>query len=1301
MVSATLLHISTPTSSAKQQQQQLATRGNGAASTTTTNNQLQNDLLTANFYSINGGKTSARRIVQQPNFGVSNSTNLRAPFLATGEQLNRDEQQTNDRNSSPKKQELDNVESPKEEAAGNNEAIPSGQNEQNGTGSGNLAADIVRIENGGQMNDRQQTNEDSNLVQSSVAGNISDDLNSDQLGANGENSLTQQQMMINSLNSLVGNGAHDDFVSSTAPAFTPVSSGRQQQQQQQQQSTTNSQFVSNRDDSPAPPTPSTTPSGDQQQQQQNQFQDSSSSIATADSTTEVPTTFLVDSSSSQAANKLVMQPLNQQPIQFTTSTGTPISSQNSISMSLDEMIVNSRPRSSNQQQSLDSGTTLNIQRNEGMKIKQNLVPQSRIGELSNGDNSKLRRENLRNSQADNNFNGQQNTAKASRRVPYSGVTFSSPVTKGQRTKPKASNQVGGAFGNLPQQQQVGIANGVSGPQAADLMAGLQLKAAQPPRPLSGQLTNKLNDFRQVLKNPDDQVLSEDFAQKQQHQQQDQQNDMQLLQGFDEDQQQIQHQRQNNINPIINNKNFNSNVNLDSNTLEVMRNIINNPTLRNQQNSKDSSPDDMVMSLMSSADGKERRLVMIARDTLDSLQRFAAQNQQMGLQPQQSPLQQQQMQTSSRSKTSQRQNKKQNDKTSKQQQAARGSDSNANGANWWPNGAGQNIWAPNLSTGGQQQQNSMFTSTLSPSSQRNSMTQQQEAQQEVQLQTTTLAPLPFSGSAPTRPPPTTSITTQLPNFSSVTTTQSTFTQESSSPGSFENAKDSLQSDVSTSNNQNQAKSNGSDSFREVPVISSLVVAKESSGSDEQQAQQQVSRGSNGQISSIKQMLGNKSKSSDGKIVTAAGDKSNGVFKQQSGSVGNARNRVQSANAGKTGGKKRTNGSNSSPSQAGKQSASGGKQIDSSNKENSKGSNGLKSKSNGHSQGAKKGSSRKTTTNGQQQISANRANEQQQQTKRPFLNLSEDFSTTPATTTTTTTTTTTLSPTTSFQTNSQNSPDQSSTTDQQVQDQQIVSSPKQPTPTNTTTTRATPTSSSISQQQFTTTQESLADGNELGEQQQQQQVDDSGLTFGGDQQQQQRRVRPSNDAYFDRKIEDYGSRTHSGSFDSHSSGPQTDADRLDALRAAIPGEPQLDYPIYASPPKTSFDCMSQSCPGGYYADLETQCQAFHICQNDGRFDTFLCPNGTIFSQQHFVCVWWWQVDCQQSATFYKLNDGIYCNSMFPAASLPSSSPSGLVSSNDASGTSTLSNGSTGNLNKTGGGNNSNLLVDTQRNNGTNSK
>ena len=31
-------------------------------------------------------------------------------------------------------------------------------------------------------------------------------------------------------------------------------------------------------------------------------------------------------------------------------------------------------------------------------------------------------------------------------------------------------------------------------------------------------------------------------------------------------------------------------------------------------------------------------------------------------------------------------------------------------------------------------------------------------------------------------------------------------------------------------------------------------------------------------------------------------------------------------------------------------------------------------------------------------------------------------------------------------------------------------------------------------------------------------------------------------------------------------------------------------------------------------------------------FLCPNDTVFDQQHLVCTNWFDVDCQQSLTFF---------------------------------------------------------------------
>ncbi|KAK4326085.1 hypothetical protein Pmani_003340 [Petrolisthes manimaculis] len=83
---------------------------------------------------------------------------------------------------------------------------------------------------------------------------------------------------------------------------------------------------------------------------------------------------------------------------------------------------------------------------------------------------------------------------------------------------------------------------------------------------------------------------------------------------------------------------------------------------------------------------------------------------------------------------------------------------------------------------------------------------------------------------------------------------------------------------------------------------------------------------------------------------------------------------------------------------------------------------------------------------------------------------------------------------------------------------------------------------------------------------------------------------------------------------------------------------DYPILASVPFTAFSCAGQI--PGYYADTapEAGCQVFHICQADGRQDSFLCPNGTVFNQQYFVCDWWYNFDCTTATQFYGLNANI---------------------------------------------------------------
>merc|ERR1711881_9016 len=101
-----------------------------------------------------------------------------------------------------------------------------------------------------------------------------------------------------------------------------------------------------------------------------------------------------------------------------------------------------------------------------------------------------------------------------------------------------------------------------------------------------------------------------------------------------------------------------------------------------------------------------------------------------------------------------------------------------------------------------------------------------------------------------------------------------------------------------------------------------------------------------------------------------------------------------------------------------------------------------------------------------------------------------------------------------------------------------------------------------------------------------------------------------------------------------------DPISALSENIPGSPGEDYPIFSFPPETSFQCDGHI--EGYYADTEAECQAFHICGNLGdtslvKYD-FLCPNGTLFNQQYFICDWWFNVDCSLAETFYSLNEDV---------------------------------------------------------------
>merc|ERR1719245_2397233 len=97
----------------------------------------------------------------------------------------------------------------------------------------------------------------------------------------------------------------------------------------------------------------------------------------------------------------------------------------------------------------------------------------------------------------------------------------------------------------------------------------------------------------------------------------------------------------------------------------------------------------------------------------------------------------------------------------------------------------------------------------------------------------------------------------------------------------------------------------------------------------------------------------------------------------------------------------------------------------------------------------------------------------------------------------------------------------------------------------------------------------------------------------------------------------------------------------LQSNIPGVPGEDYPIFAEVPETAFSCDGQ-VDGGYYSDPEAECQAFHICTADGAGGlakySFLCPNGTLFNQNYFICDWWFNFDCSTAEDLWSLNDEI---------------------------------------------------------------
>ncbi|EFN72764.1 hypothetical protein EAG_06124 [Camponotus floridanus] len=74
--------------------------------------------------------------------------------------------------------------------------------------------------------------------------------------------------------------------------------------------------------------------------------------------------------------------------------------------------------------------------------------------------------------------------------------------------------------------------------------------------------------------------------------------------------------------------------------------------------------------------------------------------------------------------------------------------------------------------------------------------------------------------------------------------------------------------------------------------------------------------------------------------------------------------------------------------------------------------------------------------------------------------------------------------------------------------------------------------------------------------------------------------------------------------------------------------------------TFSCQNRIY--GYYADMENECQVFHVCLPQTRGSirwSFICPAETVFNQATFVCTQTESsIPCEDSEKYYVLNEEI---------------------------------------------------------------
>ncbi|GJQ76251.1 hypothetical protein Trydic_g1986 [Trypoxylus dichotomus] len=107
----------------------------------------------------------------------------------------------------------------------------------------------------------------------------------------------------------------------------------------------------------------------------------------------------------------------------------------------------------------------------------------------------------------------------------------------------------------------------------------------------------------------------------------------------------------------------------------------------------------------------------------------------------------------------------------------------------------------------------------------------------------------------------------------------------------------------------------------------------------------------------------------------------------------------------------------------------------------------------------------------------------------------------------------------------------------------------------------------------------------------------------------------------------------------------APKLRVMPDQVPAQ-LLTLPSNATSIRTEIS-DSFSCDGreyGYYADVENDCQLFHVClpvtHSNGRQQTFrwsfICPDDTVFNQEIFTCTRSDEsINCADSPRFYSLN------------------------------------------------------------------